>query len=73
MQLPIESALSAARVAVPRHQRLSLARAENGGFSFDVETAEPVDGADRASRDRLGESTVGHDDASSDDQPARSH
>jgi pyrimidine operon attenuation protein/uracil phosphoribosyltransferase len=70
-ELPIESALSAARVTVPRHQRLSLARAENGGFSFDVETAEPMDGADHGSRDPR--RSAPSDDASNDAQPPRSH
>ncbi|MDB5998939.1 MAG: pyrR [Rhizobacter sp.] len=40
-ELPIHAAYSAARVKVPRHQRLSLARADDGGFTFDMETADP--------------------------------
>jgi pyrimidine operon attenuation protein/uracil phosphoribosyltransferase len=35
-ELPIEPAFSAARVALPRDQRLSLARDEQGRFSFDI-------------------------------------
>ena len=66
-ELPIEATLSAARVTVPRHQRLSLARAEDGAFSFDVETAEPVDGADRASPERHAGAPA------ADAQPPRSH
>ena len=38
-ELPIQAAVSAARVTLPREQRLSLARSEAGGFSFKVETA----------------------------------
>jgi pyrimidine operon attenuation protein / uracil phosphoribosyltransferase len=37
-ELPIEPAFSAARVALPRGQRLSLARDEAGRFSFDIES-----------------------------------
>jgi len=37
-ELPIEAAFSAARVALPREQRLSLARDEAGRFSFDIKT-----------------------------------
>ena len=36
-ELPIQPAFSAARVALPRGQRLSLARDEAGRFSFDIE------------------------------------
>jgi pyrimidine operon attenuation protein/uracil phosphoribosyltransferase len=36
-ELPMQAAVSAARVALPRGQRLSLARAEDGRFSFDIE------------------------------------
>ncbi len=36
-ELPIEPAFSAARVALPRSQRLSLARGDDGAFSFDIE------------------------------------
>jgi pyrimidine operon attenuation protein/uracil phosphoribosyltransferase len=36
-ELPIEPAFSAARVALPRSQRLSLARADDGRFSFEIE------------------------------------
>ena len=35
-ELPIHAAVSAARVTLPRGQRLSLARDANGRFSFDV-------------------------------------
>lgn len=35
-QLPIEAALSAARLTLPANQRLSLARADDGRFSFDI-------------------------------------
>jgi pyrimidine operon attenuation protein / uracil phosphoribosyltransferase len=38
-ELPIEPAFSAARVALPRDQRLSLARDEQGRFSFDIKEA----------------------------------
>jgi pyrimidine operon attenuation protein/uracil phosphoribosyltransferase len=38
-ELPIEAAFSAARVALPAGQRLSLARDEHGRFAFDVEAA----------------------------------
>ena len=37
-ELPIAAAFSAARVALPREQRLSLARDAGGGFSFEIET-----------------------------------
>jgi pyrimidine operon attenuation protein/uracil phosphoribosyltransferase len=36
-ELPIHAAVSAARVTVPREQRLSLARDDSGRFSFDIE------------------------------------
>ena len=36
-ELPIQPAYSAARVTLPREQRLSLARSEAGGFSFNIE------------------------------------
>ena len=36
-ELPMQAALSAARVALPRGQRLSLARDADGRFSFDIE------------------------------------
>ena len=36
-ELPIEPAFSAARVALPHSQRLSLARADDGRFSFEIE------------------------------------
>jgi pyrimidine operon attenuation protein/uracil phosphoribosyltransferase len=36
-ELPIQAAFSAARIALPREQRLSLARDEAGRFSFDIE------------------------------------
>ena len=35
-ELPIQAALSAARIALPRDQRLSLARDDTGRFSFDI-------------------------------------
>ncbi|HKX43009.1 MAG TPA: bifunctional pyr operon transcriptional regulator/uracil phosphoribosyltransferase PyrR [Burkholderiaceae bacterium] len=35
-ELPIHAAVSAARVALPREQRLSLARSASGRFSFDI-------------------------------------
>ncbi len=38
-ELPIEAAFAAARVSLPRGQRLSLARAADGRFSFTVEGA----------------------------------
>jgi pyrimidine operon attenuation protein/uracil phosphoribosyltransferase len=36
-ELPIQPAYSAARITLPRDQRLSLARSESGGFSFNIE------------------------------------
>ena len=36
-ELPIAAAVSAARITLPREQRLSLARDEAGRFSFDIE------------------------------------
>jgi pyrimidine operon attenuation protein/uracil phosphoribosyltransferase len=36
-ELPISAAVSAARIALPAGQRLSLARDEAGRFSFDIE------------------------------------
>ncbi len=38
-ELPIQPDFSAARIALPRGQRLSLARGEQGHFSFDIEDA----------------------------------
>lgn len=38
-ELPIEAAYAAARVALPASQRLSLARADDGRFSFTVKEA----------------------------------
>jgi pyrimidine operon attenuation protein/uracil phosphoribosyltransferase len=35
-ELPIDAAVSAARITLPREQRLSLARDEAGRFSFDI-------------------------------------
>ncbi len=35
-ELPIQPAYSAARITLPREQRLSLARGEAGGFSFNI-------------------------------------
>ena len=37
-ELPISAAVSAARITLPREQRLSLARDAAGRFSFDIET-----------------------------------
>ncbi len=39
-ELPIQPAFSAARVAVPPTQRLSLARGSDGHFSFDIKTVQ---------------------------------
>ncbi len=36
-ELPIAAAVSAARIALPKSQRLSLARDNAGAFSFDIE------------------------------------
>ena len=36
-ELPISAAVSAARITLPREQRLSLARDDTGRFSFDIE------------------------------------
>ena len=36
-ELPMQAAVSAARVTLPREQRLSLARSADGRFSFDIE------------------------------------
>ena len=36
-ELPIAAALSAARITLPKTQRLSLARDDSGRFSFDIE------------------------------------
>ncbi|MFZ5519652.1 MAG: bifunctional pyr operon transcriptional regulator/uracil phosphoribosyltransferase PyrR [Pseudomonadota bacterium] len=36
-ELPIEAAFSAARIALPAHERLSLARDDAGRFSFHIE------------------------------------
>jgi pyrimidine operon attenuation protein/uracil phosphoribosyltransferase len=38
-ELPIQPAYSAARIALPREQRLSLARGDAGAFSFKIEAA----------------------------------
>ncbi len=38
-ELPIAPAYSAARITLPRGQRLSLARSETGAFSFDIRSA----------------------------------
>ncbi|MBY0467936.1 MAG: bifunctional pyr operon transcriptional regulator/uracil phosphoribosyltransferase PyrR, partial [Burkholderiaceae bacterium] len=35
-ELPISAAYSAARIALPAHQRLSLVRDDAGRFSFDI-------------------------------------
>jgi pyrimidine operon attenuation protein / uracil phosphoribosyltransferase len=37
-ELPIHAAYSAARIALPAEQRLSLARGEDGRFSFEIQT-----------------------------------
>jgi len=37
-ELPIHAAYSAARIALPAEQRFSLARGEDGRFSFDIQT-----------------------------------
>jgi pyrimidine operon attenuation protein/uracil phosphoribosyltransferase len=39
-ELPIQAAYSAARIALPPEQRLSLARDEAGRFSFNIEDGE---------------------------------
>ena len=36
-ELPIAAALSAARITLPKTQRLSLARGDSGRFSFEIE------------------------------------
>ena len=41
-ELPIAAAYSAARVTLPRSQRLSLACSGAGVFSFDIEEASPA-------------------------------
>jgi pyrimidine operon attenuation protein/uracil phosphoribosyltransferase len=38
-ELPIQPAYSAARIALPGEQRLSLARGDGGAFSFDIKGA----------------------------------
>lgn len=38
-ELPVAAALAAARIALPSTQRLSLARAEDGRFTFAIEEA----------------------------------
>jgi pyrimidine operon attenuation protein / uracil phosphoribosyltransferase len=38
-ELPIQPAVSAARITLPREQRLSLARDEAGRFNFDIKGA----------------------------------
>ena len=37
-ELPVHAAYSAARITLPAEQRLSLARSEDGRFSFDIKT-----------------------------------
>ena len=44
-ELPIQAAVSAARVTLPRDQRLSLARGDDGRFSFLVTGMVAGDGA----------------------------
>ena len=39
-ELPIQAAYSAARIALPAEQRLSLARDDAGRFSFDIKEGE---------------------------------
>ena len=39
-ELPIHAAYSAARIALPAEQRLSLARSDEGRFSFDIKTRD---------------------------------
>lgn len=39
-ELPVEARFTAARVALPATQRLSLARADDGKFSFSVQASE---------------------------------
>jgi len=38
-ELPIEASVSAARISLPREQRLSLARSDTGAFSFHLRDA----------------------------------
>jgi pyrimidine operon attenuation protein/uracil phosphoribosyltransferase len=38
-ELPIQPAYSAARITLPKNQRLSLVRDDNGRFNFDIEGA----------------------------------
>jgi pyrimidine operon attenuation protein/uracil phosphoribosyltransferase len=38
-ELPVQPAFAAARVSLPANQRLALARAETGGFSFSLQEA----------------------------------
>ena len=40
-ELPIQAAVSAARISLPAHQRLSLARDDAGRFSFEIEEGGP--------------------------------
>ena len=39
-ELPVAAAFAAARIVLPASQRLSLARADHGGFSFAVRAAD---------------------------------
>jgi pyrimidine operon attenuation protein / uracil phosphoribosyltransferase len=41
-ELPIHAAYSAARIALPAEQRLSLARSDEGRFSFEIQTRVKV-------------------------------
>ena len=41
-ELPIHAAVSAARITLPREQRLSLARDVDGRFSFEIETRSDI-------------------------------
>jgi pyrimidine operon attenuation protein/uracil phosphoribosyltransferase len=44
-ELPIQPAYSAARVTLPKTSRLRLARADDGRFSFDIQSSTPEKGA----------------------------
>ena len=39
-ELPIQAAFAAAKIALPARQRLSLARSEDGGFTFSLKAAD---------------------------------
>lgn len=40
-ELPVEAAVSAARIALPATQRIALTRDAQGRFTFDIQTVEP--------------------------------